>query len=206
VTTADVAERDTVVVWHRRTLVRQGLAIALGRCEPHVRCLVADRADDLSELCADRRAFAAIVDLDDRSDAQWDALARLDGTDSLRLIGLYRLLDLDTARRALEVGVRSVVAMSDGLGSVFDALRPADLRAAVFARPRADAPTLEPVERSVLQLVSVGMTVRRIASELGMTPSQVDRAKQQAFDKLGVQHQAHALAVALRHGLLQEPE
>lgn len=198
-----------VVVWHRRPLVREGLAVALQRRVPVWEATAVATPDDLAEVCRSRRASAAIVDLDERGDQGdrlWEALASLDGAPNLRLVGLYRSLAIDTARRAVEAGIRSVVGLDAGLDAVVEALTPGGFRAATFAGPSTGRPALEEVEQAVLRLVSVGMTARKMAGELGMTPSQIDRVKQQVFAKLGVQHQSHALAVALRDGLLREPE
>lgn len=196
----------TVLVWHRWTLVRDGLVVALSRGEPPWAAVAAERADDLPGLCLEVRPSAAVVDLADGSDEQWEALKRMTGRGAPRLVGLYRSLDTETARRAFEFGVRSVVALDEGLDGVVDALTPADWRATSFASLEREEPILDPLERSVLRLVGLGLSTREAAVELALTRGQVDGAKQRAFAKLGVQDQAHALAVALRQGLLEVPE
>jgi len=54
----------------------------------------------------------------------------------------------------------------------------------------------------VLTGISVGCTTQRVAAALGISPKTVENHKQRIFAKLGVQNQAHAVAVASRRGLL----
>jgi DNA-binding CsgD family transcriptional regulator len=41
-----------------------------------------------------------------------------------------------------------------------------------------------------------------VAEAMGISPKTVENHKQRIFSKLGVQNQAHAVAVAMRQGLL----
>jgi DNA-binding CsgD family transcriptional regulator len=57
-------------------------------------------------------------------------------------------------------------------------------------------------ELQTLRLVSRGMTEEDIARELGISPKTVGNHKRRIYAKLGVRTQTHAVATALRHGLL----
>jgi DNA-binding CsgD family transcriptional regulator len=57
-------------------------------------------------------------------------------------------------------------------------------------------------ELDVLGLVGAGHTTREVSEALGISPKTVENHKQRIFVKLGVQNQAHAVAVAMRTGLL----
>lgn len=195
-----------VVVWHRHRLLREGMVLALIGRSVVDHAVAAPRAELLDELCASEHAGTCIVDLNDPSVEQWDALGRLRTIPGVRVVGIHRSLDPATARRALDVGVRSVVGMNEGLDGVISALRPAGWRSASFGAPGTPTPLLNERELAVLRLVSLGLTARAIAERLGLTLSQVDGCKQGAFHKLGVQHQSEAIAAALRHGLLVDAE
>ena len=56
--------------------------------------------------------------------------------------------------------------------------------------------------RSLLGLLQEQPTTRRVAAHMGISPKTVENHKQRIFCKLGVQNQAHAVAVAMRRGLL----
>ena len=50
--------------------------------------------------------------------------------------------------------------------------------------------------------IGAGSTTRLVAQTMGISPKTVENHKQRIFSKLGVQNQAHAVAVAMRQGLL----
>ena len=54
----------------------------------------------------------------------------------------------------------------------------------------------------VLALISGGSTTSQIAERLGISAKTVENRRQALFAKLGVQNQSHAVAVAMRTGLL----
>jgi DNA-binding CsgD family transcriptional regulator len=64
---------------------------------------------------------------------------------------------------------------------------------------------LTPRELEVLRLISGGDTAAEVARTLGITVAGVENAKRRIYEKLGVQSQTHAVADALRRGLLVAP-
>jgi DNA-binding CsgD family transcriptional regulator len=64
-------------------------------------------------------------------------------------------------------------------------------------------PLLSQREVQVLGEIGSGSTTRIVAETMGISPKTVENHKQRIFAKLGVQNQAHAVAVAMRQGLLQ---
>lgn len=57
-------------------------------------------------------------------------------------------------------------------------------------------------ELQVLALISGGWTTAQIGERLGISTKSVENRKQSLFVKLGVQNQSHAVAVAIRTGLM----
>ncbi len=57
-------------------------------------------------------------------------------------------------------------------------------------------------ELQVLALISGGLTTAQIATRIGISPKTVENRRQSLFAKLGVQNQSHAIAVAIRTGVL----
>jgi DNA-binding NarL/FixJ family response regulator len=62
--------------------------------------------------------------------------------------------------------------------------------------------TLNGREEAVLALIAFGFTTREIAARLAFGAKTVENVKSRILVKLGVQNQAHAVAVALRNGAL----
>jgi DNA-binding NarL/FixJ family response regulator len=57
-------------------------------------------------------------------------------------------------------------------------------------------------ELQVLALICGGHTTRQVSERLGISAKTVENRKQALFAKLGVQNQSHAVAIAMRTGLL----
>ena len=84
---------------------------------------------------------------------------------------------------------------------VEDTTRVAVLVEGRSAGPRKSA-SLSDRELQVLRLVSRGLTAEQIAELLHLSPRTVANHKARVFAKLGVQNQSHAVATAMREGLL----
>jgi two-component system nitrate/nitrite response regulator NarL len=69
----------------------------------------------------------------------------------------------------------------------------------LYARARA-VPT--PREQEVLAAMADGLATKAIARRLGVSAKTVENHKTRLFDKLGVRTQAHAVSLAIGHGLL----
>jgi DNA-binding CsgD family transcriptional regulator len=69
---------------------------------------------------------------------------------------------------------------------------------------RSSAPSLTAREKHVLGGVAEGLRTEEIAASMAITRKSVENHKQRIFAKLGVQSQAHAVAVALDAGPLPQ--
>ena len=198
----------TVLVHHSRALVREGLVAALRR-EPSIRHAAAVEMSDLVPSASSegllRRADVLVVELASSPNAAWQRLAECDLPARLRVLGTHTGVSLDDARRAFDLGVRALVPDSAGLDGLMGALVPAGWTRTALTGRTSSAPVLDEVEVAVLRRLSLGTSSRGGAAELGISATRFDDAKRRAFAKLGVGHQAQAVAAALRHGLLDDP-
>ena len=78
---------------------------------------------------------------------------------------------------------------------------PATADVSVMGRPGM-VRTLTTREHAVLVVMAEGMATKTIARHLGVAIKTVENHKIRIFDKLGVRTQAHAVSVAIGHGLL----
>lgn len=104
-------------------------------------------------------------------------------------------------------GSARLVPFDDG-GSFVDLVRAIRSPAPHIPTPRApvhrgtEAPRLTPREVQVMAGIAGGLSSTQVAADLGISRKSVDNHKQRIFGKLGVQSQAHAVAVTAAHGLL----
>ena len=177
--------------------------------EPDI-AVVGGAADppDLIDLCKLERPDAVVLELDvDAWDAPRLAAALRRQQRSLRIVGTYETLPTELARRAVKAGIRVAAAHPAGSDGVVAALRAHDKVPLVSHLPtRLPAATpsamLTPREIEVLTLIAEGHTAAEVACRLGISAKTVENRKQSIFAKLEVQNQAHAVAVALRSGVL----
>jgi DNA-binding NarL/FixJ family response regulator len=196
-----------VAVQDRQRFFREGLAMVLGG-EPDIEIVAAvASALDLTRACEDERPDVVLLELDaDEWDACRLAAALRKRRSTLRVIGVANTIDRMLGLRAYQAGVRSVVPRGGGVPGVLAAIRSnTPTVGAVTAMPPVRVPpraVLTARELDVLGLVGAGHTTREVSQLLGISPKTVENHKQRIFVKLGVQNQAHAVAVAMRTGLL----
>ncbi|MCA1845149.1 MAG: response regulator transcription factor [Actinobacteria bacterium] len=195
-----------VVVQERRRLFREGLAMVLSaQPDLHVVGAVAD-AHGLVDACGRLRPDVALLELDE---VGWDTppliallVRRHPG---LRVVGLHAELDRVWVQRARQGGVGTPVPRAAGVESVLDAVRGGPGWSRVTPLPRRtaqDRDRLTAREIQVLALIGSGATSQEISGRLGISRKTVENHKQRIFPKLEVQNQAHAVAVAMRRGLV----
>jgi DNA-binding NarL/FixJ family response regulator len=198
-----------VAVQARQRLFRDGLALAFD-AEPDIEVVgTASTASELTQICEQHRPDVVLLEADAN---EWDACRLVAALRkrhrALRVIGTYSAIDRAHAMRAYQAGFRTLVARASGMAAVAAAVRATLTRTEVVAMPVPETRATEPAgtltarELDVLQLVGSGLTTREISVRLGISPKTVENHKQRIFAKLGVQNQAHAVAVALRSGML----
>lgn len=197
----------TLVVQERQRLFREGLGLLLSRETDIAVVGVAISGQELVRACEAVRPSAVVMEADP---IEWSA-DRLANTlrsrhHGIRIIGTYSALDPVRAARARQAGMTTLVDRRAGIGPLLDAVRAVSTGAPHVRRRqaaiRAGNSVLTEREREVLGLVGSGLSTREISGRLVISPKTVENHKQRIFDKLGVQSQAHAVAVAMRAGLL----
>lgn len=99
--------------------------------------------------------------------------------------------------------IRAVKAAACGAGYLqAEITRPVLQKFAATADPESGI-SLSPRESEVLQLVADGMSTKQASVELGISESTVKTYLRVIFEKLGATHRAHAVALALRHRIIE---
>jgi DNA-binding NarL/FixJ family response regulator len=189
-----------VIVQCRHRFFREGLASLLSADDIVEMVTTAVSVDDLELQCADNAFDVAIVDLVDASGDELNLPVKLEERHpGLRCVALCP--DARMAREARRAGVRAVVTAIDGAVGVLHALV-SDEPAAPPSRAPDAGPVLTPRETEVLSFIGEGCTTWEISRQLDISRKTVENHKQRLFAKLDVQNQAHAVAVAVRRGLI----
>ena len=198
-----------VGIQQRQRLFREGLAMFLGRHTDVEVVGTARTGGDLLRLCAERRPDVVLLEVDV---GEWDpcrlAAALLARHRALRIVGLPAEPGPAVTRRAQRSGIETVLSRSCGSDEVLAAVRSTSGMGRVMPLRRGGAShqavpaRLTERERQVLQLIGTGATSRETSARLGISRKTVENYKQRIFAKLEVQNQAHAVALAMRQGLL----
>jgi DNA-binding NarL/FixJ family response regulator len=197
-----------VAIQDRRRLVCSGLELLIdGQAELELAGCAKDDAE-MRTLVLDYALD--VVALEIRSE-DWDvaelvAFIRRQLPD-VRLIGLHHGRRSDHVAAGRAVGVDMLHPYGTGTEQLFAALRwqrvlPSDAPK-VDRRVLPGRGILTARECEVLRHISAGLTTQQSAEVLEVSPKTIDNHKQRMFGKLGVQNQAHAVAVAHRAGILR---
>ena len=202
-----------IAIQDRQRLYREGVALVLGS-EPDLQVVAtAATAAELVSAVAEQPVDLVVLELDV---GDWDACrlvaALRERRQGLAVVGLLPGDDDTLPARAYQAGVRSVFPRNAGMGAFLRTVRslPSPRRTGERTPASADRvvrldegrPLLSNREIQVLGEIGAGATTRLVAESMGISPKTVENHKQRIFSKLGVQNQAHAVAVAMRQGLL----
>jgi DNA-binding NarL/FixJ family response regulator len=200
------------VVGDDHEALRKGL-VAVLEAEDDLRVIGQARdGRDLLELAQRRRPDVTIVDA---------AMPTLDGIafcraitsrpDPPAVVVYSSVAGPDTLQSALDAGARGFVVKSGPTQDVVRAVRAvhaglpyvdARLGASLVQRRPAAPTPLSERESQVLQRLAHGLTTELVAKELFLSPATVRSYAENAIRKLDAHNRLHAVAIALRLGLI----
>jgi len=186
-------------------LLREGLRLRLGR---ETDLEVAAAVARLGEL--DDRLFLDVLVIDVAQQelaGLCPEIAQLRARrPALRVVGVHDGLGRSALDLVRSAGVDAVVDRELGVDALLAAVRePSRVTRERWVRPSVGPVPLDRREAQVLELLAAGRTTQEIAAALEVPARIVAATKHQVFVKLDVQTQSHAVAEALRLGLLALP-
>jgi len=183
-----------------------------------VRRLLADRyeieeaadGDDALDLLTSLGDFdVAIVELGRGNGERLAGIrairALLDARPGLGIVAHASRAERHGASEALGAGAIAYVVKSSPVGALNDAVDAAS-QAERFVDPAArgaDDPGLTRRQREILQLLADGQSTIAVAHGLGLSTETVRTHTKAALARLGAHDRAHAVAIALRSGLIE---
>jgi DNA-binding NarL/FixJ family response regulator len=192
---ANTACRVAIVA--HEPLLREGLGYIVASDSVEV----VGSVESLAELAALSNSFdVVVVHIADANEVL--AVTEL-GPTSARIVGVHDSLASAVVGAALAGGVTTMVDTSSAASVLIDAVVGSGAVTRLrWSRPTIGPMPLSPRERSVLALIAAGNTSPEIGAALEISTRTVERHKQRIFERLGVQNQAHAVAIAVRSGIL----
>jgi two-component system nitrate/nitrite response regulator NarL len=194
-------------------LFRDGLERAIGRDPMLELALVVSAAEDLCRTLTEVRPHVAVVDSELLRGAPSGCSA---DSGTARLLLLAGRLDPDQIFAAIQRGAagclskdatadavcRAIVTVASG-GTLLDGPVQGVVGREIRLRARDDRPLLSPREREILALIADGHTAPKIAVGLQLSTATVKTHLLHLYEKLDVTERAHAVAEAMRRGLLE---
>jgi DNA-binding NarL/FixJ family response regulator len=196
-----------LIVQHRKRLLREGIA-ALARGQGPIEFVAtAETGAEVERAFAEDSFDVAVLELHAE---EWDVgllISHLTNVaDDICTVVLHDGRRSDEARHAQRVGATAQVSYGGGAGALFDVILDEERGSLAPVDDRRTLPSrqlLTPRERDVLVHIAGGLTTIESALALSVSPKTIDNHKQRIFMKLGVQNQAHAVALAHRMGIMR---
>jgi DNA-binding NarL/FixJ family response regulator len=194
----------TVVIQDRSRLYRESLQVLLPSVSSlEVVKVVAD-GDALAEACRSTLPDAVLFEATAVPWSPVELAQRIRRTDDEPvLVGTHppdhrrsQLVDrVSCVPRSASSDVMVSALLGGGPGVDAESAMPSN-------RATAVSDSLTQREFQILALISGGFTTAQMADRLGISAKTIESRRQTLFSKLGVQNQSHAIAVAMRSGLL----
>ncbi|MEC3979518.1 response regulator transcription factor [Amycolatopsis sp. H20-H5] len=201
-TTTETSTRIPVRVLAADPFLRVGLESALGECPEFtfdrdgtgVQVLAADEIDD-AVLCAIRAAR-------ERKSTVLLVVGKVDASTAVRAIEAGACGVLRREQACAQTLISAVRAASTGHGTMSPDLLSGLFETAGRLSSTPAAPSLDARERDVLRMVADGHETAEIASALAYSTRTVTSIVHDITHRLRLRNRAHAVAFALRQGLI----
>jgi DNA-binding NarL/FixJ family response regulator len=135
--------------------------------------------------------------------------ALLDARPGLGIVAHGDRPERHVATEAIRAGARAYVSKSSPASELSRAVDVAASESDTFVDPATEpadgertAPALTRRQREILQLFADGLSTERAAKSLGLSPETVRTHIKAVLARLGARDRAHAVAIALRGGLI----
>ena len=205
-----------IVIVDDHLVVREGLSSMLSQCEDFEVVGVAESGEEGLRLVMELRPDIMLLDLEMPGTHGLDVLGQLSDRASCgtRVIVLSVHDDDELVANAVRAGAQGYVLKSATRTDLVSAIRHVAeggqrfdevvVRALLSERRREESGALlTDREREVLGLVAAGCSNKEIARRLYLSISTVKTHLDDVYRKLGASDRAHAVAVALRLGILE---
>ena len=201
-----------VVIVDDHLALRRGLELLLRQHGHHV-VGVADDAEQARGIIERRRPHVAVIDLElpgeNGAELTSELLAEHDWLHVLLYTGV---VDAESLSSAMDCGATGFALKSGdpaellaALGAVAEGRGFVDerIRRVLLARETTDRiAALSEREREVLDMIADGLTGEEIAKRLFLSPETIRTHLRNAMTKLEATTRAHAIAIALREGVI----
>jgi len=192
-------------------IVRDGIALIIGR-DPDMEVVgCAASGEEAVELFKDQRPDVTLMDLQLRSMSGVEAIRAIRREDpAARVVVLTISRCYEDVYRALEAGAATYLLKDTALEDLVRVVREVHVGGQPDISPyvkvqlaeRARKPVLTPRELQVLGLIRRGLRNREIAASLGISEETVQSHVKSILAKLGVPDRTAAIDVALQRGII----
>jgi DNA-binding NarL/FixJ family response regulator len=207
-----VADSTRLALVEDHQALRQGLELLLGMQGCEVVGSAGDRAG-ARRLVSEHEPDVVVVDVGLGGESGIDLTRELLAEDSSRRIVLYTgHNDVELLLDGLDSGARGYALKEGAPSELMDAIREVAgggtyvdprLRPALLSeRATQRTPSLSARERQITELLAAGMTGEEVAERLVLSTETVKTHIRNAMTKLEARNRVHAIAIALRTGLI----
>jgi len=211
VSEAATARARSILVISGRRLIAEALRELLRTQAGVEDCVAACDIESVRDAVRASPPSTFVIDLDDPGCGGRQLTEIIEESPDARRIGVYDVFTSPNAQMAFELGLTVLVPLASRLEHLVESVladrRHSSATAAVglTSQELARLNSLTPRELEVLNHIALGRPVKAVAGLLGVTVHTVETHKRRCFAKLGVQQQAHAVALAASAGMISSP-
>ena len=198
-----MSDRITVMCVDDHSVVLDGIALVLNLQADMAVVATTTRGEDALELYRKHRPDVTLMDLRLRGMDGVDAIKAILGEFPEAHIVVLTMYEGDQdVYRALAAGAVAYVLKISHSDEVIRVVRDVHEGRTIDPGAPAQHAALTRREQEVLQLIAAGMRNKEMAARMGISEETVHAHLRNIFHKLSVSDRTHALAVAIRRGII----